>query len=78
MAQIEAVAKAYCKHVSLTEEEVVRLAGAVWFRPLVLRCWEICTGRTKLEEVLECLPQMEELADRVASVARKSFLEEGC
>ena len=75
MAQVEAVGKAYSKHISLTEEEVSLLADAVLFRPLVLRCWEFCTGRTNLEAVMDGLPQMEALASRVTSVARKTFLE---
>lgn len=75
MAQVEAVAVAYSKRVSLTEREVVRLSSAVWFRPLVLRCWEFCTGRTKLEDVVEDIAKMEDLADRITSVACKVFLD---
>lgn len=77
MAQVEAVVRGYMKHVSLTEAESGRLAGAIWFRPLVLRCWEFCTGRCKLEDVVGGLAQMEDLADRIASVASRTFREGG-
>jgi Ser/Thr protein kinase RdoA (MazF antagonist) len=73
MAQVEAVAKGYSKHVSLTETEMERLAAAIWFRHLVLRCWEFCTGRRKLEDVWESLGNMEELAGRIALVACTVF-----
>lgn len=76
MAQVKAVAEGYSKHVSLRDEELARLAGAVE-RPFVLRCWEFCTGRTKLEDVVGGISQMEELADRIAAVTCKVFRDGG-
>jgi Ser/Thr protein kinase RdoA (MazF antagonist) len=76
MAQVEAVAKGYNKNVSLTQEELERLTPAIWFRPLVLRCWEVCTGRSTLEDVAGGIDKMEELAHLIASVACKIFRKE--
>jgi Ser/Thr protein kinase RdoA (MazF antagonist) len=73
MAQVEFVARGYVKHVSLTELELEKMVGAVLFRPLVLRCWEFCMGRCKLEHLVEGFAQMEDLANRIALVANKVF-----
>ena len=75
MAQVEAVARGYMKHVHLTNGELDRLAGAVIFRHLVLQCWECCTKRSKVEEVVGHLDQWDELAGQIASIVSKLFRE---
>jgi thiamine kinase-like enzyme len=67
MAQVEAVVEGYRKHVSLTEGEMRRLRSAICFRPLVLRCWEVCTGRRRVEDAIAGIAKMGELTERIVS-----------
>jgi Ser/Thr protein kinase RdoA (MazF antagonist) len=73
MAAVDAVVAGYCKHVSLEKSEMEKLESAILFRPLVLRCWEFCMSRRSLEDVVEGMEHMKELANTIAGTTRKAF-----
>lgn len=48
---VEAAATTYAAHVTLSEEELARLEGAMVVRPAVLAGWTFATGRDRLSAV---------------------------
>lgn len=73
MAAVDAVIAGYSKHVSLEKGELEKSESAILFRPLVLRCWEFCTSRRSLEEVVEGMEPMQKMVDTIARVTRQAF-----
>jgi Ser/Thr protein kinase RdoA (MazF antagonist) len=69
MAQVKAVVAAYGNHISLENAEIFRLKNAILLMPLILSCWEFCTERRGLEDVMERVAKMEILGDRIGKVA---------
>jgi Ser/Thr protein kinase RdoA (MazF antagonist) len=60
----------YRRHVTLTDEELGRLAGMIRARPLALAAWSVCTGRTTPAKALADAAETKTLADAIASRVR--------
>ena len=63
----------YREHITLTDDEIGRLAGAIWARPLILACWTVLAGRKGLAETVADLAADRELAERFADQAARAF-----
>lgn len=73
MAQVEAVTLAYIDHISLQGDEIARLKSAIVLLPLILRCWEVCTERRRLEDVMGQVVELDVLGDKIAGVAQRAI-----
>jgi Ser/Thr protein kinase RdoA (MazF antagonist) len=69
----DVVLAGYRRHVTLTGEELDRLAGIIRARPLVLAVWAVCTGRTTPAQALADAAETKALAAALASRARKAL-----
>ena len=63
----------YRRHVTLTGEELDRLAAVARVRPLVLSAWSVCTGRTAPAEAVAHAAEAKALAAAVAARARAAL-----
>jgi hypothetical protein len=61
----------YTRRVTLEPEELDRLEGAIWGRPVMLDCWSFATGRTPLPLAAERVEQAQLVARRIADDARR-------
>jgi Ser/Thr protein kinase RdoA (MazF antagonist) len=73
MAAVNGVIAGYTKLVYLEKAEVEKLESAIFFRPLVLRCWEFCTERRSLEDAVEGLEPMQKLVLEIAGATRQAL-----
>ena len=72
-SRLEAVISRYTRRVSLEPEELDRLEGAIWGRPVMLDCWSFATGRIPLARAAERVEQAQLDARCVAANARRLF-----
>jgi thiamine kinase-like enzyme len=72
---VELVASRYRRHIALEDDELERLAGAIRARPLMLECWSFCVGRRALADAVVVADNASELAERIASQARRVFAQ---
>jgi Ser/Thr protein kinase RdoA (MazF antagonist) len=72
-SRLEAVISRYTRRVTLEPEELDRLEGALWGRPVMLDCWSFATGRTPLAYAAERVEQAQLDARRIAADARRLF-----
>ena len=72
-ARLDAVVAGYREHITPTDDEIGRLAGAIWARPLMLACWTVLAGRKGLAETVADLAAGRELAERFADQAARAF-----
>ena len=70
-SRLDAVVAGYREHVTPGDDEIGRLAGAIWARPLVLACWMVLAGRKGLAETVAELAAGRELAERFAAQAAR-------
>ena len=68
---IEAVLSRYTRRVNLEPEELDRLEGAIWGRPVMLDCWSFTTNRMPLARAAERVEQAQLDARRIAAHARR-------
>jgi methyltransferase (TIGR00027 family) len=72
-SRLDAVIAGYREHITPTDDEIGRLAGAIWARPLILACWTVLTGRKGLAETVADLAADRELAERFAAQAARGL-----
>ena len=72
-SRLDAVVAGYREHVMPGDDEIGRLAGAIWARPLILACWMVLAGRKGLAETVAELAAGRELAERFAAQAAQAF-----
>ena len=72
-SRLDAVVAGYREHITPTDDEIGRLAGAIWARPLILACWTVLAGRKGLAETVADLAADRELAERFADHAARAF-----
>ena len=72
-SRLDAVVAGYREHVMPGDDEIGRLAGAIWARPLVLACWMVLAGRKGLAETVAELAAGRKLAERFAAQAAQAF-----
>ncbi|MGI8452010.1 MAG: SAM-dependent methyltransferase, partial [Streptosporangiaceae bacterium] len=70
-SRLDAVVAGYREHITPTDDEIGRLAGAIWARPLILACWMVLAGRKGLAETVAAGDR--ELAERFADQAARAF-----
>jgi Ser/Thr protein kinase RdoA (MazF antagonist) len=75
LARVDLVVAGYSSHVRLEPEELVRLAGAVRARPVILATWAFCMRRRGLAEVLQQVAAAHETAEAIAARARAAFAD---
>ncbi len=76
-SRLDAVVTGYREHVTPGDDELGRLAGAIWARPLILACWTVLAGRKGLAETVADLAADYELAERFADQAVRAFSAPG-
>jgi Ser/Thr protein kinase RdoA (MazF antagonist) len=72
-SRLEAVISRYTRRVTLEPEELDRLEGAIWGRPVMLDCWSFATGRTPLACAADRVEQAQLHARRIAADAGRLF-----
>jgi len=72
-SRLDAVVAGYREHITPTDDEIGRLAAAIWARPLILACWTVLAGRKGLAETVADLAADRELAERFADQAARAF-----
>jgi Ser/Thr protein kinase RdoA (MazF antagonist) len=80
LRRVDLVMVGYRRHVTLTSEELDRLAGMIRARPLVLAAWSVCTGRTTPTQAMAAAAETKALADAIASrgLAWRPITPGGC
>jgi Ser/Thr protein kinase RdoA (MazF antagonist) len=73
LRRVDVVLAGYRRHVTLTGEELDRLAAIARARPLVLSAWSVCTGRTSPTEAVAHAAEAKTLAEAVAARARAAL-----
>ncbi len=73
LRRVDVVLAGYRRHVTLTEEELGRLANIARARPLVLSAWSVCNGRATPTEALAHAAEAKTLAEAVAARARSAL-----
>ena len=73
LRRVDVVLAGYRRHVTLTEEELSRLADIARARPLVLSAWSVCTGRATPTKALAHAAEAKTLAEAVAARARAAL-----
>jgi methyltransferase (TIGR00027 family) len=66
LKQVDAVMAGYNKHIQLGADELSRLAAVTRARPLVFESWAFCTGRKRLSDIADSLPDTLDRADAIA------------
>ena len=72
-SRLDAVVAGYREHVTPGDDEIARLAGAIWARPLILACWMVLADRKGLAETVAELAADRELAESFAAQAARAF-----
>jgi Ser/Thr protein kinase RdoA (MazF antagonist) len=65
-----AVLLGYREHVTLEAEELDRLGAVARARPLILRAWSVCMGRTTPTEAMTATSQTKALTEMIATRVR--------
>jgi Ser/Thr protein kinase RdoA (MazF antagonist) len=73
LRRVDVVLAGYRRHVTLTGEELDRLASIARARPLVLSVWSVCTGRTTPTVALAHAAEVKTLTEAVAARARAAL-----
>ncbi|KAK9235272.1 kinase-like domain-containing protein [Lipomyces kononenkoae] len=63
----------YCEYAKLEREELEGLADAIRFRPLVLSCWLVITGKRSFEDLICELSSINSSADLIAEAAARAY-----
>jgi methyltransferase (TIGR00027 family) len=71
--QAGAVIAGYRRHIELAPEELARLAAVIRTRPLIFEAWAFCTGRRRLGDIAEGLPEIVAQAETIAARARDAW-----
>ena len=66
----------YREHVTLETEELDRLAAVARTRPLILRAWSVCMGRTTPTEAMTAMSETKALTEMIATRVRAAVT--GC
>lgn len=74
-ARFQAVISRYTRLVNLEPEELDRLEGAIWGRPVMLAYWSFATGRAPLARVAERVEQAPLTGRRIATQTRRLFAD---
>jgi Ser/Thr protein kinase RdoA (MazF antagonist) len=78
MRLVEKVISRYIKHTSLDPDELERLEGAIYARPLTIHAWEIVRGRKALADTPLTIRFLQRVSAQIADTARAAFaLERG-
>jgi len=67
-----AVLLGYREHVTLEPEELDRLAAVARSRPLILRAWSVCMGRTTPTQAMAATEETKALTETIATRVRAS------
>jgi hypothetical protein len=70
---IEWVVSRYARHVQLEPEELARLEGAIWGRPLMITSWSVARGYRPAARALAEFPADRRKAAEIADRARAAF-----
>jgi Ser/Thr protein kinase RdoA (MazF antagonist) len=65
-----AVLLGYREHVMLEAEELDRLGAVARARPLILRAWSVCMGRTTPTEAMTAASKTKALTEMIATRVR--------
>jgi len=65
-----AVMLGYREHVTLEREELDRLGSVAQTRPLILRAWSVCMGRSTPTEAMTAVSQTKALTEMIATRVR--------
>jgi Ser/Thr protein kinase RdoA (MazF antagonist) len=65
-----AVLLGYRDHVTLEPDELDRLGAVARARPLILRAWSVCTGRTTPTEAMTAASKTKDLTEMIAARVR--------
>lgn len=68
-----AVLLGYREHVTLEAEELDRLGEVARSRPLILRAWSVCMGRTTPTEAMVAVPETKALTEMLATRVRAAL-----
>ena len=68
-----AVLAGYCRHVTLTSDELDRLAEVARARPLLLAAWAVGNGRMTPSAALARFAQVRTLTERMAARIRAAL-----
>ena len=70
LRRVNVVLAGYRRHVTLTGEELGRLAAIARARPLILSAWSVCTGRITPTKAMADAAAIKPLAEAIADRAR--------
>ncbi len=73
LRRVNVVLAGYRRHVTLTEQELVRLAALIRARPLVLSAWSVCTGRLTPSQAVAGASELTALASSIAGRTRAAL-----
>jgi Phosphotransferase enzyme family len=71
--RVDVVLAGYRRHVTLTGDELGRLAAIACARPLILGAWSVCTGRKTPSQAVTEAAETKELAQAIAARARAAL-----
>lgn len=70
---LDVVSSRYRRHVTLEENELARLEGAISGRPTMIACWSVCAGRLSVADALVRVQEVGARAQRTAVRARREL-----
>jgi len=70
---LDLVSSRYRRHVTLDENELARLDGAIRARPTMLESWSVCAGRQSVAEALVRVQEVGDRAEQFAAQARREL-----
>ncbi|HEY7223415.1 MAG TPA: phosphotransferase [Micromonosporaceae bacterium] len=70
---VDVAVSRYRRHVQPTQDELDRLAGVLWARPVLIECWSVAAGRRSLAEAVASLRWAQRQAARIAERAVERF-----
>jgi Ser/Thr protein kinase RdoA (MazF antagonist) len=73
LRRVNVVLAGYRRHVTLTGEELDRLAAVARARPLIFAAWAVCTGRKTPREALAEAADVRTLTESIAATARTAL-----
>lgn len=70
---VERVVSRYVRYIALDDEELARLDGTIFTRPLTIFAWEVAYGRKSLDETTPTLRFLKRTSTQIVDAARDSF-----
>jgi Ser/Thr protein kinase RdoA (MazF antagonist) len=70
LRRVDLVLGGYQRHITLTDEELGRLAAIALARPLVLSAWSVCTGRKTPTQAMTEAAETKALTEAIAARVR--------